>query len=217
MNRPQSVILGRDPEVLGSLLRFYALDKARVLDCTANSRKMWKGVKWSGEKVYADIDLSVAPDVGMDFRVMPFAPATFDVIVFDPPHLPMAAASEKSNPGMIADYGLAQSAEGDNVSALFVPFLREAVRVLRPGGLIFAKIKDFVHNHKYQWSLVDFVSAVRSVEGLTACDLTIKRDPSGGHLKSSKWKNAHHARNCHCYWIVTRKGRCESSQGGGEK
>ncbi len=209
-SRPESVILGRDPEVLRNLLNFYACERAIVLDCTANTRKMWKGVVWGGEVVYSDIDPAVQPDVVTDFRSMPFDDATFDVIVFDPPHLPAAAASQKSDEGMVKRYGLAHSAKADNISALFDPFLREAARVLRPDGLVFAKIKDFVHNHKYQWSLVDFVAAVRAVDGLTACDMTIKRDPSGGSLTSSKWENAHHARNCHCYWIVVRKGRCEA-------
>lgn len=95
------------------------------------------------------------------------------------------------------------------LAGYFVPFLAEASRVLRPGGIVFAKIKDYVHNHRYQWMLVEWVLAVRSTPGLTACDLIIKRDPCGGNLKSGRWKRAHHARNAHCWWAVVRKGRCE--------
>ncbi len=94
------------------------------------------------------------------------------------------------------------------MKSLFVPFLREAKRVLRPDGLVFAKIKDYVHNHRYRWMHLFFVGGCKKV-GLTPCDLVIKRDPCGGNLKSGRWKNAHHARNVHCYWIIVRKGRCE--------
>lgn len=81
--RPYSVIEGRDPAVLTMLLSFYAQSTSRVLDATANRRKMWKGVEHSGERVHLDIDPSVAPDVVGDFREMPFPADNFDVIVFD--------------------------------------------------------------------------------------------------------------------------------------
>lgn len=211
--RPESVVMGRDPEVLSGLLVFYARSGAAVLDVTANRRRMWRGVAWDGSVMYSDIDSEVGPDVVADFRALPFEDGSFDVIVFDPPHLPVAAASTASSPEYVAAFGLSRSAKADNVSALFLPFLREAQRVLRPDGLIFAKIKDFVHNHAYQWSLVDFVNAVRATDGLTACDLRIKRDPCGGNLKSGRWERSHHARNVHCWWVVVRKGRCEPKAG----
>lgn len=207
--RPYSVIEGRDPEVLTTMLSFYATPTARVLDATANRRKMWKGVEWAGERVYLDIDAEVSPDIVGDFRAMPFDAASFDVIVFDPPHLPAAAASPESSEQYKRDYGLARSEHGDNISACFAPFLREAARVLRPDGLIFAKLKDFVHNHKYQWTLADWIGAVRAQDGLTPCDLIVKCDPAGGNLKSSLWESNHHVRNSHCWWAVVRKGRCE--------
>lgn len=207
--RPLSVMDARDPEVLSMMLGFYSFPKAHVIDVTANRRKMWNGVNWSGIVTFCDIDPSVEPDVVCDFRKLPFEAESCDVIVFDPPHLPSAAASPMSDKQYVADYGLANSVKADNVSSFFAPFLAEAHRVLRPDGLIFCKLKDFVHNHKYQWSLVDYISAVRLIDGLTPCDLIIKRDPCGGNLKSGRWVKAHHVRNAHCWWIVTRKGRCE--------
>ena len=130
--RPESVIMGRDPEVLSNLLHFYACEKARVLDCTANTRKMWNGVAWEGEVVYADIDPGVHPDVVSDFRAMTFAASSFDVIVFDPPHLPAAAASPESHPQMVRDYGLA-SIKGQSLAALSGEQGGEDVRALPPG------------------------------------------------------------------------------------
>ena len=202
-------MLARDPEVLRMMLDFYAWPGATVLDVTANERRMWKGVAWPNV-TYADIDPSTNPDIICDFRALTVPTASYDVIVFDPPHLPVAAASAESDQGFAARYGLSHSAHADNISEYFAPFLAEAARVLRNDGLVFAKLKDFVHNHKYQWMLTEFVNAVNATPGLTPCDLIVKRDPSAGSLTSSKWKKAHHARNCHCWWIVVRKGRCES-------
>lgn len=210
ISRPSSVMMARDPEVLQTMLDFYAWPTARVLDVTANRRRMWRGVKHVGEVLFADIDPEMKPDIVCDFRDITMQSASVDVVVFDPPHLPAAAGTAASDPQYVADYGLARAPKADNISEYFPPFLSEAERVLRSEGLIFVKIKDFVHNHKYQWMLAAFINAVERQSGLTACDLIVKRDPCGGNLKSGKWQRAHHARNAHCWWIVVRKGRCES-------
>ena len=207
--RPLSVIDGRDPVVLQLMLDFYAHPGAVVPDVTANRRRMWEGVSWSGPVTYADIDPAMAPDVVADFRSLPHPAASVDVLIFDPPHLPAAGGSAASDAQMREDYGLARSLKADNVAGYFGPFLSEATRILRPGGVIFAKLKDYVHNHRYQWLLVEWVIAVRGTPGLTPCDLIVKRDPCGGNLKSGRWKRAFHVRNAHCWWAVVRKGRCE--------
>jgi hypothetical protein len=205
----QSVFLGTDCELLPHLFAFYAGSATEVRDVTANTRKMWKGVELSAANVrYYDVDPTVNPDVVCSFDALPDPSGSVSVLVYDPPHLPVAAASQASHKQMVSDYGLALSPKGDNVSALHPGFLSEAKRVLRPDGLVFAKIKDYVHNHKYQWNCAEFVALSRAA-GLTPCDLIIKRDPCGGNLKSGRWQKSHHARNVHCYWIVLRNGRCE--------
>lgn len=213
--RPESVFLGRDPEILHQLFSFYNRPSGVVADVTCNSRKMWKGLNTEGV-VFTDIDPEMQPDYVCDFRALPFASDSVSVLVFDPPHLPAAAGSKHSGQGgaasYITGYGLRNTVGGDNISAVFAPFLAEASRVLAPDGLIFCKLADFVHNHAYQWMLVDFVSAVRDIPGMTATDLRIKRDPCGGNLKSGRWKKSFHARRTHSWWIVVRKGRCEPKQ-----
>ena len=209
MTRPLSVVEGRDPEVLQVLLDFHAKPNPLILDSTANARTMWKGVTTTGRVVMADIDLAQCPVVVSDFGLMAFRSESFDVVVFDPPHLPLAAASVKSLAQYVGDYGLKRSIRGDGIASVFPGFLHEAARVLKSDGLIFAKIKDFVHNHRYQWTLVSFINAVNATGGLTPCDLIVKRDPAGGNLKSGRWKRAYHVRNAHCWWVVVRKGGCE--------
>lgn len=205
--RPESVYHGRDPTLLEHLIAFYGVPKARVLDVTANRRRMWAGLDTS-RTVFVDIDPAMQPDVVADFRALPFADASFDVLVFDPPHLPSAAASPASLVQMRDDYGLEHGGRGP--ATVFRPFLQEAARVLRADGVVLAKIKDYVHNHAYQWTLVDWITSVRVTPGLTPCDLRIKIDPCGGNLKSGRWVRAHHARVVHTWWAVVRKGRCEA-------
>lgn len=208
MKRIKSVILGRDNDVLDQLFEFYTHPPGKIVDVTCNRRRMWKGLNTEGV-VFCDVDEKVNPDVVCDFRKLPFLDSEVSVLVFDPPHLPSAAGTDKSLKHFVDNYGLKNTLKGDNINGFFKPFLEEANRVLVQDGLIFCKLADFVHNHKYQWSLVDFIEAVRSFPFLTPTDLIIKRDPCAGNLTSGKWVNSFHARKSHCYFIVVRKGKCE--------
>ena len=205
--RIESVILGRDKDVLNAIFPFYAPNAQEVRDVTCNTRKMWKGVNTPFNLRCYDIDPMVNPDVVCSWDKLPDPAASINVIIFDPPHLPPAAASDKSLLQYKGDYGLAKATHMNEMD-FFAPFLSETKRVLVEDGLIFAKIKDYVHNHKYRWNLVAFVRACEAA-GLCPCDLIIKVDPCGGNLKSGRWKSSYHARNAHCYWVIVRNGKCE--------
>lgn len=208
--RPLTILNGRDFEALNLLIPMYACESPKILDSTYNTGKMWKGTSFKPHRM--DIDERLAVDTVADFTAMPFTDASFDVIVFDPPHLPVAAASAGSSGIWKDTYGITSKGngrEGDNVVGMFTPFLLEAKRVLSSGGIVLAKIADLIHNHRYQWQQVDFVNAVKSV-GMTPCDMLIKCDPQAGKLMSSKWDKVHHLRKAHCYWIVVRNStKCE--------
>ena len=151
------------------------------------------------------------PDHVCSWDSVPLPDGSVDAIIFDPPHLPQASASPASLEQYVRDYGLVIGEKAESGPAMrFHQFLLEAHRLLVSDGVVLAKLKDYVHNHRYQWTLTAWVNAVRQVDGLTPCDLIIKRDPAGGNLKSGRWKTAHHVRNVHCWWAVVRKGRCEA-------
>jgi SAM-dependent methyltransferase len=205
----KSILFGKDQQVLPILLELHcAVAHPRILDVTYNSGSMWKGLSYPLTTM--DIDPSFGTDVVGDFTAMPFCDGSFDVIVFDPPHLPVAAASTHSSKMFEKRYGATATRErADHVGAFFAPFLAEAKRVLVPGGIVLAKIADIVHNHHYQWQHVLFINAVLAAE-MTPCDCLIKADPNAGNLRSSKWKNGYHLRKAHCYWIVVRNSpSCE--------
>ncbi len=209
--RHKSVLIGKDNEAIPILLQIHcSIENPLILDCTYNTGKMWKGLNYNPHRM--DINPKLDLDTVGDFSNMPFENESFDVIVFDPPHLPTHAASENSSKIWEKCYGITSQGigrDGDNVIDLFLPFLKEAKRVLKKDGIILAKIADLVHNHRQQWQQVDFVNAVRSLN-MTPCDMLIKCDPSAGNLTSSKWENVKHLRKAHCYWIVVRNSnKCE--------
>lgn len=212
--REKSFLMGKDNQVIPILLNIHCnTETPLILDCTHNSGKMWKGLDYNLTTL--DIDEQFKTDYIGDFRNMDFiGDQTYDVLVFDPPHLPTNGASKNSSNIWKTMYGITDTKgmgrDGDNISEMFLPFLKEAKRVLKNDGIILAKIADLTHNHRYQWQHVDFINAVNLIGGMTPCDMMIKADPSAGNLTSSKWKNVKHLRKSHCYWIVVRNSnRCE--------
>lgn len=198
---------GEDSELIEKMLDFYCRERPKkILDATVNRGRFWRG---SARPVIGlDIDPRYNPDVLADNRDMPFEDCSFDVVVYDPPHVPNQGKDITKD--FNARFGLGErssSENGYNFTHLYPPFTQEAYRVLREEGVLLCKIADYVHNHRYQWAHIEFYKAAVSA-GFTACDCIIKIRK--GPIKDPKWKNAHHSRRQHCYWMVFRKSqKCE--------
>lgn len=206
-----SVWEGSDSKLLEEMARFYAhreLDALQILDATYNTGKMWR--KTTARPCSMDIDPRYPVDRRCDNREMPgVSDRSFDIVVYDPPHVGDNGRdkSVKDFDGMYGCNIPALKAEGYTLSFLYPGFLVQARRVLRPGGMVWAKITDQVNNHRSRWAHVDFIRMAESA-GLTVCDLIIK--VRKGPMMSSKWQTMHHARKRHCFWIVLRNGdSCE--------
>lgn len=202
-----SVWEGEDGELLARMLDFYPRKPpSLVLDATVNEGRFWRD---SARPVIGlDIDPAYGPDVVGDSRCLPFRGSTFDVIVYDPPHIPNQGLDRTKDFNVRFGLKLKSSAEnGYNFAHTYPPFMQEAYRVLKPEGVLFCKITDYVHNHRLQWAHVDLIGAGTAV-GFCACDCIVK--VRKGPIMDPKWKVAHHARRRHCYWLVFRKSsRCE--------
>jgi SAM-dependent methyltransferase len=202
-----SVWEGTDAELIERMLDFYPRHvPAAILDATVNAGRFWRGSKRPVTGL--DIDPRHKPDVVGDNTDMPFADGSFDVVVYDPPHVPNQGRDKQKD--FNTRFGLvvkSSAKQGYNFSHTFPPFCREAYRVLRPEGILLCKIADYVHNHRYQWAHVELLNAAVAA-GFTACDCIVK--VRKGPITDPKWKTAHHARRQHCYWLVLRKSKkCE--------
>lgn len=202
-----SVWEGEDSELIELMLRFYPRNcPKRILDATVNVGRFWKGN--ARAVIGLDSDARHGPSVVGDNRGMPFPDASMDVVVYDPPHVPNQGKDRSKD--FNNRFGLvlkAPAAKGYNLSHLYPPFVREAYRVLKPEGILFCKIADYVHGHRFQWAHVEVIQAAEAV-GFRACDCIVK--VRKGPIVSPRWKIAHHARRCHCYWLIFRKStKCE--------
>jgi hypothetical protein len=129
-------------------------------------------------------------------------------VVYDPPHIPNQGRDQSKD--FNSRFGLiikSPATNGYNFSHLYPGFVAEAYRVLRPEGILFCKIADYVHGHRFQWAHIELIKAATQV-GFTACDCIVK--VRQGPIMSPKWKTAHHSRRQHCFWLVFRKSdKCE--------
>jgi predicted methyltransferase len=189
------------------MLEFYPRRQPkRILDATVNTGRFWKG---SVRKIIGvDINAKCCPDVVADNRRLPFKDRSFDVVVYDPPHIPNQGRDKSKDFNSRFGLVLKSSAKnGYNFSHLYPPFVSEAYRVLSLEGVLFCKVADYVHNHRYQWAHVALKEAAETI-GFCACDCIVKIRK--GPIVDPKWKTAHHARRQHCYWLIFRKSKkCE--------
>jgi hypothetical protein len=204
-----SVWAGSDGDLIEAMLGFYASIKPEpILDATYNTGRFWKSSKrnvWS-----MDIDPRYETRIVGDNRVMAGVPSKqFGVIVYDPPHVG-PQGRDKSVKRFDVDFGAHVECGKEHdwtLSYLYPPFLTQAKRVLKPNGLLLAKITDMVNSHRSRWAHCDFVRMAEE-GGFTVCDLIVKI--RNGPMMSNKWQTAHHARKRHCFWIVCRNGEsCE--------
>lgn len=202
-----SVWDGEDRDLLELMLDFYPRrPPRRILDATVNVGRFWRGS--SRGVIGLDIDLRFRPTVVGDNLTLPFRSESFDVVVFDPPHIPNQGRDRQKDFNTRFGLVLKSSKEnGYNFSHLFSPFVREAYRVLAVEGVLFCKTTDYVHNHRLQWAHIDLVQAAAAT-GFVPCDCLVK--VRKGPIVDPKWRIAHHARRQHSYWLVFRKsGKCE--------
>ena len=202
-----SVWFGEDAELLERMLRFYPRKPPhKILDATVNGGRFWRDSK--RHVVGMDINPRHNPHIVADNTNMPLDDASYDVIVYDPPHIPNQGKDKKKDFQLRFWLTLSSPKEnGYTFAHTFPPFLREAYRVLKDEGVLLCKITDYIHHHRYQWAHIDLVNAAREV-GFTACDCIVK--VRKGPIIDPKWKTAHHSRRQHCYWLVFRKSKkCE--------
>jgi hypothetical protein len=196
-----------DAELLEKLLRFYPRrPPRRILDATVNGGRFWRSSRRS--VIGLDVDPRHRPSVVADHGRMPFVGGSFDVVVYDPPHIPNQGRDRSKDFNKRFGLGARSPKEhGYTFAHTYPPFLVEAWRVLRSEGLLLCKITDYIHNHRYVWAHVDLIEAARRV-GFIACDCIVK--VRRGPIVDPKWQVAHHTRRQHCFWLVFRRSdRCE--------
>ncbi|MFQ9656747.1 MAG: class I SAM-dependent methyltransferase [Enterococcus sp.] len=113
----------------------------KILDACCGSRMFWfdkqnpnvtfMDIRQNYEELETGHVIDVDPDIVGDFRDMPFESDTFDMVVFDPPHLIHAG----DNSWLAKKYGKLDELWPEDIRQGFA----ECMRVLKPNGSLIFK------------------------------------------------------------------------------
>lgn len=146
----------------------YLSEELETLDPTWGLGAFWKS--WRPTHLVArDLDASKSPfGSPVDFTALPFADASFDRVVFDPPYKLNGTSTGVGCSSSDAAYGVAQRGSRTQRHIIAERGITECVRVLRPGGMLLVKCQDQVNSGQKRWQTIEFALHAHSL----GCALT---------------------------------------------
>lgn len=176
-------------EILSDILDLYSEDGWRILDATWGRGVFWKQTP---RAPFAALDIENRKGVNVQgsFLALPFGPASFDMVVFDPPY------KLTGTPAGIDRY---RNTSYKNVESLYRGGMRECYRVLRSGGIMVVKCMDQVVSGKQNWQhiLVKTMAGDMEGEDLFVLVRSPRPQPPG--------RTQRHALKGHSFFWVFRK------------
>lgn len=144
-------VLGADTwatngDLIADVARLHLTDDMVTLDATYGRGIWWQ--QWRPHRLHT-LDLVTDAEVRGDFRCLPFADDTFDLVAYDPPYAAHGGRATSTTKDYNERYGrhlAPMSAAG--TQQLIDDGLTEALRVTRPGGLVLVKCASYVWSGK---------------------------------------------------------------------
>jgi len=185
-----SVTTGKNAALIREVCRLYAPSGTTIADVTFGRGNFWP--RPTPDYVTGS-DLITAPDGrAYDFRDLPYANGSFDIVVLDPPYImdgQTTMARETYQTQLVA--GL------DDLLALYRAGMAEAHRVAR--RQLWVKCQDQVHSGVQHWVSGEVVLMAREM-GLHLRDTFVL--VQSGSTPSGRWSAQHHARKRHSFLMV---------------
>jgi hypothetical protein len=195
-------VRGSNADLIAAVARLYVPDGALVADATWGRAAFWR--RFNEHRrftlVGSDIRHMTGARLVADFRCLPYAAASIDVLVLDPPY-------RHTGPnGDYLDHRYGGSAttlahSHADIIELYRAGLVEARRVLRPNGYVFVKCQDEIESGRQRRSHIE-IYAIAMQLGFEDTDFLIVVPNA---IASRRWLKQHHAHKAHSYLWVFRK------------
>lgn len=185
---------GKNADLIAQVCKLYAASGMSIADVTWGKGAFWKSVDTSQYDFYPT-DLKD----GIDFRALPYADSSFDIVVLDPPYA--------HNPGTMfveATYNNGATTRGmyhSDIQKLYTDGMIEARRVLKDAGLLWVKCQDEIESGRQCYSHIE-IYLTASQMGFYAKDLFVLMQDTYPTIQSKKQQ---HARKNHSYLWIFRK------------
>jgi hypothetical protein len=211
--------IGNNADLIYEVCRMYAPAPSsyRVLDVTWGKGAFWSRVQADPamrsrlELVGSDLEPSLQPDPSdgrvdvwrtCDFRSLPDADASADIVVLDPPYV--HSPGKHMTDGRYNNAATTKGFYHDDIMNLYREGMTEARRVLKDGGLVWVKCKDQVMSGQQRWSVVDLHRIATEELGLYAQDMFVLIPTS--RTSSNRWSTQKHARKNHSFlWVFSKR------------
>lgn len=189
-------------EILKWILKLYVPAGRFEVDPTYSVGGFYKNIPPPGKC----FDLHpVCPGVRKaDCRHLPLDNASITSMILDPPFLATTGKSLQEDGGNIMGKRYSLCSSEAELKCLYHDAIKEAARVLKPGGILVFKCQDKVSSGKQHWThCYVYETAVNS--GFEPTDLFIRIVNS--RLIADWQRNQKHARKFHSYfWVFKKRG-----------
>jgi methylase of polypeptide subunit release factors len=177
-------------------LGYFDPDVDSILDVTYG-----RGLWWTEARPARLTTHDIAID-GVDFRALPEADGSFDVVAFDPPYVTARPSQHVALSGRFRERYLHGGATNRHeLVDLVTAGLGEAARVVRRGGVVLVKCQPFQNGKRDFLHMPSIVAAHAESIGLRIEDEFILLRPPG----PAKTTTFHHARSAHSVLFVFKR------------
>lgn len=191
------------PEIIRNILKLHVPSGKIDCDPTYSTGGFYKGTGIDPPRLKFDINPQAEGVVQADARHLPLEDDSISCMMFDPPFLATKGKSLTEGRGNRINRRFGVYPDEISLHQFYADALREAYRVLKPGGILIFKCQDKVSSGKQYLSHVFIVD--KAVEaGFYPKDLFVllarNRLVAGWQARNQK-----HARKYHCYFVVLQK------------
>jgi len=204
-----SAYVAENADVFSKILKLHVPKGAIIADVTYGLGAFWRDVP-GGEYILKASDLKT----GVDCRNLPYADESIDTVVLDPPYMEGLFRRDTSHlagggthAAFRRAYSNAQVHNGkvkyhDAVLDLYFRAGEEAVRVLKPFGVLIVKCQDEVSANLQRLTHVEIINRYSEM-GLYPKDLFVVMRQNAPCI--TRLKKQEHARKNHSYFLVFTK------------